>query len=88
MFWVLTKRGGFDIIIEHVAELCNGSTTDSDSVCEGSNPSSATNIEVPEIRDFLLRGVAQLGRALRSGRRSRWFKSSHLDQNGNLGGQY
>ena len=23
------------------AELCNGSTADSDSVCEGSNPSSA-----------------------------------------------
>ena len=26
------------------AELCNGSTADSDSVCEGSNPSSAANI--------------------------------------------
>ena len=26
------------------------------------------------------RGVAQLGRALRSGRRGRWFESSHLDQ--------
>ena len=25
----------------NIAELCNGSTTDSDSVCEGSNPSSA-----------------------------------------------
>ena len=25
------------------------------------------------------RGVAQLGRALRSGRRGRWFESSHLD---------
>ena len=25
----------------HNAELCNGSTADSDSVCEGSNPSSA-----------------------------------------------
>ena len=24
-----------------IAELCKGSTTDSDSVCEGSNPSSA-----------------------------------------------
>ena len=29
----------------HNAELCNGSTADSDSVCEGSNPSSAA-IEV------------------------------------------
>ena len=27
--------------MEHLAELCKGSTTDSDSVCEGSNPSSA-----------------------------------------------
>ena len=25
------------------------------------------------------RGVAQLGRALRSGRKGRWFESSHLD---------
>ena len=31
------------VIIIHVAiaRLCKGSTTDSDSVCEGSNPSSA-----------------------------------------------
>ncbi len=26
----------------NIAELCNGSTADSDSVCLGSNPSSAT----------------------------------------------
>lgn len=26
---------------QQIAELCKGSTTDSDSVCEGSNPSSA-----------------------------------------------
>ena len=25
---------------QFIGELCNGSTTDSDSVCEGSNPSS------------------------------------------------
>ena len=33
-----------DIIIIAVADagLCKGSTTDSDSVCEGSNPSPAT----------------------------------------------
>ena len=42
---MLTNSGALDIIIKHVAELCNGSTTDSDSVCEGSNPSSAA-IEV------------------------------------------
>ncbi len=58
------------------AELCKGSTTDSDSVCEGSNPSSAA--KAPSGAKF--RGVAQLGRALRSGRRGRWFESSHLDQ--------
>lgn len=28
-----------------LAELCKGSTTDSDSVCEGSNPSSATIVK-------------------------------------------
>ncbi len=28
---------------------------------------------------LVLRGVAQLGRALRSGRKGRWFESSHLD---------
>lgn len=27
----------------NIAELCKGSTADSDSVCEGSNPSSAAN---------------------------------------------
>ncbi len=31
----------YNIIISINAELCNGSTTDSDSVCLGSNPSSA-----------------------------------------------
>ena len=30
---------------EYFAELCNGSTADSDSVCEGSNPSSAASRE-------------------------------------------
>ena len=30
---------------KHIAELCKGSTTDSDSVCEGSNPSSATIVK-------------------------------------------
>ena len=27
--------------VKNIAELCKGSTADSDSVCEGSNPSSA-----------------------------------------------
>ena len=54
------------------AELCNGSTADSDSVCEGSNPSSAA---------IFFRGVAQFGRALRSGRRGRRFESCHADYN-------
>ena len=30
---------------KNIAELCKGSTTDSDSVCEGSNPSSATIVK-------------------------------------------
>ncbi len=34
----------------------------------------------PRYRGRIFRGVAQLGRALRSGRRGRWFESSHLDQ--------
>jgi hypothetical protein len=29
------------IFLKDFAELCNGSTSDSGSVCEGSNPSSA-----------------------------------------------
>ncbi len=63
-----------------VAELCNGSTADSDSVCEGSNPSSAANINLTlrKVR-FIFRGVAQFGRALCSGRRGRRFDSCHLD---------
>ena len=38
----MTNRTACAIIVsvELIAELCNGSTTDSDSVCEGSNPSS------------------------------------------------
>ena len=34
------------------AELCNGSTADSDSVCEGSNPSSAANLCVGKTEVF------------------------------------
>ena len=37
----------------YIAELCKGSTTDSDSVCLGSNPSSATTSERTLLRsDF------------------------------------
>ena len=32
-----------------IAELCNGSTADSDSVCEGSNPSSAARKKTKSI---------------------------------------
>ena len=71
------------------AELCNGSTADSDSVCEGSNPSSAAKKQVTFYNQSnllnlifinLSRGVAQFGRALRSGRKGRKFESCHLDQ--------
>ena len=69
---------------KNIAELCNGSTTDSDSVCWGSNPYSAAMIK-PWLcsRLNLRRGVAQLGGALRSGRRGRRFESCHLDQSEN-----
>ncbi len=36
-----------------VAELCKGSTADSDSVCLGSNPSSAARSDPEEIRGRL-----------------------------------
>ena len=36
------------------AELCNGSTYDSDSYCLGSNPSSAANKKTPIVGVFLL----------------------------------
>ena len=39
----------------HLAELCSGSTADSDSVCLGSNPSSAAIKNTP-----LFRGVCSL----------------------------
>lgn len=32
---------------KEIAELCNGSTTDSDSVCWGSNPYSAARNQTP-----------------------------------------
>ena len=35
-----------------IGELCKGSTTDSDSVCEGSNPSPAAKIKAAEILGF------------------------------------
>lgn len=69
------------------ADWCNGSTTDSDSVCEGSSPSSVVENLRKQILNFLFtrrqvhtyRSVAQLGRALRSGRRGRVFESRHSD---------
>ena len=44
---MLTKRGWCDRITVAIAELCNGSTADSDSVCEGSSPSSAASGQCP-----------------------------------------
>ena len=70
------------------ARLCKGSTTDSDSVCKGSNPFRATKEEVAagnliwitSSHFIIFRVVAQFGRALRSGRRGRGFESRHPDQ--------
>lgn len=77
---VLTTQPVFRIIIKHCdAELCNGSTCDSDSHCEGSNPSSATKRQrmLP-----LFPGYSADGSALRSGRRGLEFKSQYSDHTG------
>ena len=69
------------------ADWCNGSTADSDSVSRGSNPLSVVpwqgrrvswRTRHPDIITYH-RSVAQLGRALRSGRRGRVFESRHSD---------
>ena len=41
----------YNVCIE-IAEWCNGSTADSDSVCEGSNPSSAAMFSIDTARGF------------------------------------
>ena len=57
----LTIRAGSCIIfvVEHIAELCKGSTTDSDSVCWGSNPYSAAKKKQAVLRAacFLVYGM-------------------------------
>ena len=76
----VTRNESF--LVRQKAVLCNGSTADSDSVCLGSNPGTAAKAQAWSPRApglNLYRGVAQLGRALRSGRRSRRFESCHLD---------
>ena len=64
---------------KNIVVLCKGSTADSDSVCLGSNPSTTAKYFASGKPRQFFRGVAQFGRALRSGRRSRRFKSCHLD---------
>ena len=72
------------MFVGNIADWCNGSTTDSDSVCRGSNPLSVVPWQGQRMLEFLSirsihRSVAQLGRALRSGRRGRVFESRHSD---------
>ena len=55
-----------------------GSTADSDSVSRGSSPFSVAG-NLRRAFSLFYRSVAQLGRALRSGRRGRRFKSCHSD---------
>ncbi len=43
-----------------VAELCKGSTADSDSVCLGSNPSSAAKSDPEEIRGRLFTKISMV----------------------------
>ena len=40
------------LLQKNVAELCNGSTYDSDSYCLGSNPSSAAKEKAPNFGAF------------------------------------
>ena len=70
------------------ADWCNGSTADSDSVSRGSSPLSVVPWQGRRIlfrrypvtfKNYIYRSVAQLGRALRSGRRGRVFESRHSD---------
>ena len=66
------------------ADWCNGSTADSDSVSRGSSPLSVVpwqgrRVLYDKRHPVTYRSVAQLGRALRSGRRGRRFKSCHSD---------
>ena len=44
MVYYSAFRSGKPVRDDDLAELCNGSTADSDSVCEGSNPSSAAMV--------------------------------------------
>ena len=37
-----------------IAELCKGSTADSDSVCEGSNPSPAAKMNEPRFSNIFI----------------------------------
>ena len=55
-----------------------GSTADSDSVSRGSSPFSVAG-NLRKASSLFYRSVAQLGRALRSGRRGRRFESCHSD---------
>ena len=70
------------------ADWCNGSTADSDSVSRGSSPLSVVPWQgrwilfrrcPVTLKNCIYRSVAQLGRALRSGRRGRVFESRHSD---------
>ena len=52
MLYTLIAYRGFESLplLQYNAGLCKGSTTDSDSVCLGSNPSSATKSPFSERR--------------------------------------
>ena len=57
---VITRANGtLGLFLRSIAELCNGSTYDSDSYCLGSNPSSAAkqqrfaNVKVADLCLFL-----------------------------------
>ena len=48
------KKKDIIVLLQNFGELCNGSTTDSDSVCWGSNPYSPAKAPKPVVFGALL----------------------------------
>ena len=58
--------------VKPIAELCNGSTADSDSVCWGSNPYSAANERATQKGGFFVRWQWNRGFSPQRLRQRRW----------------
>ena len=68
-----TPRGA-----KHIGELCKGSTTDSDSVCEGSNPSPAATktLKLQRLQGFLYMENHWLGQRVKRDYGDRYEKET------------